>query len=154
MYTRVLNVYVIKYVSLPPLFFFQIYYLFVLAGSSLLRGLFPSCGEQGLLFTHRAGFSCSDFSCETRALGWLGFSGSGSQAPEHRLRRHGPRAQLLRSMWHLPGLGIGPTSPALAGGFFAVEPPGNPSLGFHSYTFFWYFCRSLIHWELILSFSI
>ena len=27
---------------------------------------------------------------------------------------------------YLPDLGIKPTSPALAGGFFITEPPGNP----------------------------
>ena len=56
MYTRILNVSVIKYVSLSPFFSFQVYYLFMLgpAGPSSLRGLFPSCGEQALLFTHSA----------------------------------------------------------------------------------------------------
>jgi len=29
-------------------------------------------------------------------------------------------------MWDLPGQGIEPTSPALAGGFFSTEPPGKP----------------------------
>ena len=28
-------------------------------------------------------------------------------------------------MWDLPGAGIEPTSPALTGGFFTIEPPGN-----------------------------
>jgi len=31
-------------------------------------------------------------------------------------------------MWDLPGPGIEPTSPALAGGFFTTEPSGKPSL--------------------------
>ena len=30
-------------------------------------------------------------------------------------------------MWHLPGPGIEPASPASAGGFFTTEPPGKPS---------------------------
>ena len=30
-------------------------------------------------------------------------------------------------MWDLPQLGIEPVSPALAGGFFTIEPPGKPS---------------------------
>ena len=30
-------------------------------------------------------------------------------------------------MWDLPGAGIGPVSPALAGGLFTTEPPEKPS---------------------------
>ena len=29
-------------------------------------------------------------------------------------------------MWDLPGSGIEPVSPAWAGGFFTIEPPGKP----------------------------
>ena len=29
-------------------------------------------------------------------------------------------------MWDLPGLGIKPVSPALAGRFFITKPPGKP----------------------------
>ena len=29
--------------------------------------------------------------------------------------------------WDLPDLGIEPTSPTMAGGFFTPEPPGRPS---------------------------
>ena len=32
--------------------------------------------------------------------------------------------------WNLPGLGIKPMSPALAGGFFTDEPPGKPLVFF------------------------
>ena len=39
-----------------------------------------------------------------------------------RLRSCGARAQLLRGMWNLPGPGIKPVSPALAGGFLTTEP--------------------------------
>ena len=38
-------------------------------------------------------------------------------------------------MWELPGLGIEPVSPALAGGFFTTEPPGKPQI--------WYILDSL-----------
>ena len=31
-------------------------------------------------------------------------------------------------MWGLPGPGIKPMSPALAGGLFATEPPGKPAI--------------------------
>ena len=33
-------------------------------------------------------------------------------------------------MWALPGPGIQPVSPALAGRFFTTEPPGKPSILF------------------------
>ena len=31
-------------------------------------------------------------------------------------------------MWDLPGLGLEPVSPALAGGFLTTAPPGKPCL--------------------------
>ena len=33
---------------------------------------------------------------------------------------------MLRNMLNLPGPGIGPVSPALAGGFLTTGPPGRP----------------------------
>ena len=41
-------------------------------------------------------------------------------------RRRGPRAHLPQGVWDLPRPGIGPASPALAGGFSATAPPGKP----------------------------
>ena len=38
----------------------------------------------------------------------------------------GSRASLLRGMWDLPGPGLEPMSPALAGGFSSAAPPGKP----------------------------
>ena len=38
----------------------------------------------------------------------------------------GTRAQLLCGMWDLPGPGIKPMSPALAGGLPTTAPPGSP----------------------------
>ena len=38
----------------------------------------------------------------------------------------GAWASLLHGTWDLPGSGIEPVSPALAGGFFTTEPPGKP----------------------------
>ena len=63
----------------------------------------------------------------TRASGVAtrGLSSCGSRALEHRLNSSGARSQLLYSMWDLPGSGIKPVSPALAGGFFTTEPPGK-----------------------------
>ena len=37
----------------------------------------------------------------------------------------GTRAWLLRGMWDLPGPGLKPVSPALAGGFLTTVPPGK-----------------------------
>ena len=85
------------------------------AESSSLCGLFSSCGRQGLLSrcgawaSHCGGLSC----CRACTL-------------EHGLRGCGARAQLLCGMWDLPGSGIEPMSPALAGGFFTTEPSGKP----------------------------
>ena len=100
---------------------------FVCAGSLSLRGLFSSCGEQGLLSScdvqdsHCSGFSC----CRAWAVGRPGFSSCGSWALEHRLNSCGTWAQLPRSMWDLLGSGKEPLSPALASGFFTTEPPGK-----------------------------
>ena len=63
----------------------------------------PSSGEPGPLLL------------QTTALGHLDFSSGRAWA------------QWLRGIGGLPGSGIEPVSPALAGGFFATEPPGKPS---------------------------
>ena len=46
-----------------------------------------------------------------------GLSSCGSRALERRLSSCGSQAQLLRGMWDLPGPGLEPVSPALAGRF-------------------------------------
>ena len=56
-----------------------------------------------------------------------GLSSCGSWALEHRLNRFGAQAWLPRGMWDLPGSGIEPISPTLAGRFFTTEPPGKPA---------------------------
>ena len=48
-----------------------------------------------------------------QALGGAGFSSCGSWALEYKLNSCGTCAQLLLSMWDLPGPGIEPGSPAL-----------------------------------------
>ena len=55
-----------------------------------------------------------------------GFSSCGSWALERKPSSCGARAQLLRGMWDLPGPEIEPVSPALAGGFLTIAPPGKP----------------------------
>ena len=60
-----------------------------------------------------------------------GLSSCGSQTLEHRLSSCGSRAQLLCGMWDLPGPGLEPVSPALAGGILTTAPPGkSPKLSF------------------------
>ena len=54
-----------------------------------------------------------------------------SLAAEHRLQmcrlsNCGSWAQPLHGMWDLPGPGLEPVSPALAGGFSTTAPPGKP----------------------------
>ena len=81
----------------------------------------------GVWASHCGGFSC----CGTQAIGRTGFSSSGSQALERRLSSCGAQAQLLHGMWDLPGPGLEPVSPALAGGFLTTAQPGK-SCFFHS----------------------
>ena len=54
-----------------------------------------------------------------------GLSSCASWALEHRLSSCGTRASLLHGMWDLPGPGLEPMSPALAGGFLTTVPPGK-----------------------------
>ena len=58
----------------------------------------------------------------------LGFSSCGSWALERRLSSCGTWAQLLRGMWDLPGPGLEPLSPALAGGFPTPATSGKPKI--------------------------
>ena len=75
---------------------------------------FSSCGERGPLFIAVRG----------------PLTIAASLAAEHRLQTRrlsncGSRAQLLCGMWDLPGPGLEPMSPALAGGFLTTVPPGK-----------------------------
>ena len=42
-------------------------------------------------------------------------------------------------MWDLPGPGLEPVSPALAGGFLTTAPPGKPSIHFKLFIYLFYF---------------
>ena len=50
-----------------------------------------------------------------------------SVALEHEFNSCATQAQLCYSMWGLPGLGMEPVSPALAGRFLITGPPGKPT---------------------------
>ena len=130
------------------IFLINLFYLFIYfgcIGSSLLHACFLQlwpvgatlhCGAQA---SHCSGFFC----CGARALGtWAsvvvacGLSSCVSWALEHRLSSCGTWAQLLCGMWDLPGPGIEPVSPALAGGFLTTVPPGKPPVLFQIEKFF------------------
>ena len=59
-----------------------------------------------------------------------GLNSCSSEALEHRLGSCGTQVLFPHAMWDLPGLGIKPVSPALAGGFFTTKLPGKPRKGF------------------------
>ena len=87
-----------------------------------------SCDEQGLLSQlPSSGFSLRSTGC--RHVGLSSFSAwaqdCGSKALEHSLGRWGAWAWLLQGLWHIPGSGIEPVSPALARGFIILGPPGK-----------------------------
>ena len=126
--------------------FFLIYLficLFLAAlGLRFFAQAFSSCGERGLLFVVVCGLliAVASLCCRAWALGaqasvvvarglqqlWhVGFSSCGSWALECRLSSCGAQAQLLHSMWDLPGPGLEPMSPALAGRFLTTVPPGK-----------------------------
>ena len=90
-------------------------------------GLSPAAASGGHFPPRRAGFSprCPLPLWSTRSRR-AGFSRCGTRAPGHRLSSCGTRAQLLHGMWDLPGPGLEPMSPALAGGLPTTAPPGKP----------------------------
>ena len=116
---------------------FFIFFIFGCVGSSLLSVGFLQLRRAGATLhcsvqaSHCGGFSC----CRAWALGARAsvavarsFSSCGSWALEHRLSSCGSWAQLLHGMWDLPGPGLKPMSPALAGRFLTTVPPGKPCL--------------------------
>ena len=99
------------------------------------------------LASHCSGFSC----CGAWAVGTeasvavaRGLSSCVSRALEHRLSSCGAWAYLLRGRWDIPGLG--PMSPALAGGFLTTVPQGRSQyrfFRFHICTLAYGICFSL-----------
>ena len=92
-----------------------IYYLFLAVLGLHRRGSFSWWWLLSL-------WSTVSRACRLQQLQFLG--------SEHRLGSCGTRAQLLYSLWDLPGPGVEPVSPALASGFFTTEPPEAPT-SFH-----------------------
>ena len=85
----------------------------------------------GLRFCARALSSCGEWGPLFIAVrGPLTIAASlvaGHRLQTRRLSSCGSRAQLLRGMWDLPGPGLEPVSPALAGRFSTTAPPGKPT---------------------------
>ena len=110
-------------------FFFNFIYLFLAAlGLPCCVRAFSSCGEWGLLFVAVRGL-CIALLLWSRGSRHAGFRSCGLRAQEHRLSSCGAWVLLLHGMWHLPGLGLEPVSPALAGGFLTTAPPGKSREG-------------------------
>ena len=87
---------------------FKKFYLFIFGGtgSSLLQTGYSLLTVHGLLIE-----------------GLLLLQSTGFRAC--RLKSCGSQAWLLQGTWSLPGPGIQPVFPALAGGFLTTEPPGR-----------------------------
>ena len=84
----------------------------------------------GLCFCARAFSSFGEWGPLFIVVRWP-LTVAASLVAEHRLQMRRlssccSRAQLLRGMWDLPRPGLGPVSPALAGGFSTTAPPGKP----------------------------
>ena len=95
------------------LFIFR-FFLAALGLRCCVRAL-SSSGERGLLFFAVRGLLIAVASLVAEHGLYAG-----------RLSSCGARAQPLRSMWDLPGSGLEPVSPALAGRFLTTVPPGEP----------------------------
>ena len=97
-------------------FFFFFYLLMAVLGLRFCARASSRCGKRGPFFIAVRG----------------PLTIAASLVAEHRLKTRrlsncGSRAQLLRGMWDLPGPGLEPVSPALAGRFSTAAPPGKPN---------------------------
>ena len=93
--------------SLKTLLFFLYNFFFLVAlGLCCCMWAFSSCDERGLLL------AVMPLLCRAQALA-CGLSSRGTWT------------WLLRGMWNLPGPGVEPVSPALAGGHLSTGQPGE-----------------------------
>ena len=150
------NFFILEKNLLPKVFFKFIYLFYLLifgrVGSSLLRAGFLQLWRAGSTVcccapaSHCGGFSC----CGAWALGTRA---SVVVALERRLRSCGAWTLLLCGMWELPGPGLEPVFPELAGGFLTTAPPGKPYyLGFCRFTF--NYAVKLFYLKLNLKYSL
>ena len=105
--------------------FFPFIYLFIYFW---LRWVFiAACGLS--VVAASGGYSslwCTGLGTRASVFVAYGLSSCGLQALECRLSSCVAWALLLCSTWDLPGPGLEPVSPALAGGFLTTAPPGKP----------------------------
>ena len=125
--------YLLNFIVCPCIFFFFFINLFIyLFIHFWLCWVFVAARGLSLAVASRG---CSSLWCAGFSLRWLlllestgcrhagsvivvhGLSSCGARSVERRLSSCGARTQLLRGMWDLPGPGLEPVSPALAGGF-------------------------------------
>ena len=110
--------------------FFFLIYLFILFIYFWLRWLYLAVCMLSLVVASRG---YSSLQCMGFSLRWLlllrsmgsrhaGVRSCGSRALERRLSSCGAWASLLCGVWELPGPGLEPLSPALAGGFLTTAP--------------------------------
>ena len=108
-------------------FFFLIYLFMAVLGLRFCARAFSSCGKLGPLFIAVRGpltiaaSVVAEHRLQTRRLSNCGSRPQLPQLPQ--------LLQLLHSMWDLPGPGLKPVSPALAGTFSTTAPPGKPWSG-------------------------
>ena len=76
------------------------------------------------LFVVAASWGYSSFWCKDFSLRWLLLL-QGTESRPMGFGSCSSRAKLLHGMQNLPGSGIEPTFPALAGGFLSTVPPGK-----------------------------
>ena len=106
-------------------FLINLFYLFIFG----CVGVFVAACRLSLV---AASGGYSSLWCVGFSLWWLlllqsmGSRAQASVVVAHGLSSCGARAQLLRGIWDLPGPGLKPVSPALAGGFLTTAPPGKP----------------------------
>ena len=104
-----------SFLLLYSFFFFLIYYFW-------LCWVFVAACRLSLVAAAGATLPCG-----ARASHCGGLSCSGAWALGARASLVAARGlKLLRGMWDLPGAGLEPVSPALAGGFLTTAPPGKP----------------------------
>ena len=126
----------------------SILFLLAVLGLHWCSWAFSSCGVQA---SHCSGFSC----CRIRALGCAGFRSCIAWAGEHRPSSYGPWADLPVACGLLvPGPGVEPLSPTLAGRLLTTGPPGKSlillifpsflSIPLHAQTAFCMFIHPLI----------
>ena len=113
-----------EYLTITDLFIYYkfIYLFFGLCWAFVAaRGLSLVAASRGYSFAvHWLLIAVASLCCGAPALGVRA-----SVVVAHRLSSCGARASLFRGMWDLPGPGLEPVSPALAGGFLTTAPPGK-----------------------------